>query len=332
MRAREPDRQGTITRAGVTVAYDVYGEGNRPTVLLLPKWSIVDSGRWKFQVPVLARRHRVITIDGRGNGRSDRPVDPAAYADDEFVADAIAVLDATGTDRAVIAGMSRGGARAAALAARYPERVLGAAMIGPSIRWLTPDAPERRIYSFTDELETDEGWALYNQHAWRLDYRKFLAFFWNTTFPEAHSTKATEDATAWALQTDADVLIATQTAPPLVHSRAEMVALIEAIRCPVLLVHGTGDALIPAHRSEAIADLTGGDLLLIEGGGHAPQLRDPVVVSRALLEFVDRVSPPEERAARRATWTRATSCPWPATVRPGRPPSSRSCSDRQHRR
>jgi len=84
MRPRRPDSSGVITRDGVRVAYDVYGEGNSPTVLLLPSWSIVHAAHWKFQVPVLARQHRVITIDGRGNGRSDRPADPAAHAVSEY--------------------------------------------------------------------------------------------------------------------------------------------------------------------------------------------------------------------------------------------------------
>ena len=49
---------------------------------------------WKAQIAWFARRHTVLAFDPRGNGRSDRPTDPAAYADDEFIADAIAVLDA----------------------------------------------------------------------------------------------------------------------------------------------------------------------------------------------------------------------------------------------
>ena len=42
-------------------------------MLLLPTWSIVHSRHWKMQVPYLARHCRVLTFDGRGNGRSDRP-------------------------------------------------------------------------------------------------------------------------------------------------------------------------------------------------------------------------------------------------------------------
>jgi pimeloyl-ACP methyl ester carboxylesterase/predicted glycosyltransferase len=310
MRPRRPDLQSSITRDGVRVAYDVYGEGNSPTILLLPAWSISHAELWKFQVPVLARQHRVIIIDGRGNGRSGRPAGPAAYAVSEYVADAVAILDATSTDRAVVAGISMGGQRAIALAAGHPDRVLGAVVMCPTIGSLGAEPePDGPAASFTDEPGDAAGWALYNQHVWRRDYRKFVDFFWDTVFPEPHSTKPIEDATGWALETDPEVLIATALAPPWAPSRDELVAQIESIRCPVLLIHGTDDGVIPVRRSVQIADLTGGDLLLIADGGHCPQIRDPIVVNQAMLEFIDRVTPPAERAPRRTTWTRALHRP-----------------------
>jgi len=72
MRARTPDHDGHIEREGVKVFYEVFGDGEL-TVLLMPSWSVVHSRSWKMQVPFLARHYRVITFDGRGNGRSDRP-------------------------------------------------------------------------------------------------------------------------------------------------------------------------------------------------------------------------------------------------------------------
>ena len=54
---------------GIASAYDVYNQGGSPTVLLLPTWTITHAMHWKAQVPVLARHCRVITMDGRGNGR-----------------------------------------------------------------------------------------------------------------------------------------------------------------------------------------------------------------------------------------------------------------------
>ena len=80
-RARYPDEEGYVERDGVRSFYEVYGEGE-PTVLLMPTWSIVHSRHWKMQIPYLARHCRVVTFDGRGNGRSDRPSEPDAYRED----------------------------------------------------------------------------------------------------------------------------------------------------------------------------------------------------------------------------------------------------------
>src|SRR5436190_8121544 len=78
-RARYPDTEGYVERDGVKTFYETYGEGE-PTILFLPTWSILHSRIWKMQIPYLARHFRVLTFDGRGNGKSDRPSEPEAYA------------------------------------------------------------------------------------------------------------------------------------------------------------------------------------------------------------------------------------------------------------
>jgi pimeloyl-ACP methyl ester carboxylesterase/predicted glycosyltransferase len=115
----------------VRIFYEVYGDGD-PTILLLPTWSIVHSRHWKAQIPYLARHFRVVTFDGRGNGRSDRPRGALAYREDEFEADALAVMDATSTERAVLVSLSRGVLWGTLLAAQHPERVSGLIAIAPA--------------------------------------------------------------------------------------------------------------------------------------------------------------------------------------------------------
>ena len=78
MRAREPDSEGYVDRVGVKLHWEVFGEG-QPTLLLLPTWTIIHTRFWKAQVPYLARHFRVVTYDGPGNGRSDRPEVPRPY-------------------------------------------------------------------------------------------------------------------------------------------------------------------------------------------------------------------------------------------------------------
>src|SRR6185369_12708472 len=188
----QPDRDGYVERDGVKIYYEVFGTGE-PTVLLLPTWSIIHSRHWKMQVPYLAWHCRVLTFDGRGNGRSDRPTEPAAYTEREFAADAIAVMDATRTERAIIVGFSMGALRGMMLAGDHPERVEAAVFIGPNYPGGGEPLPERNVYSWHDQLDTDEGWAKHNHHYWLRDFPAYLQFFMSTMFPEPHSTKPIED-------------------------------------------------------------------------------------------------------------------------------------------
>ena len=285
-RARYPDEEGFVERDGVRVFYEVYGSGE-PTLLLLPTWSIIHSRQWKAQIPFLARHYRLVVLDGRGNGRSDRPDEPAAYDEREFAADALAVLDATGTERAVLLGYSLGAQRGLLLATGHPERVVGAVFVGPAY----PGGGEplsERVVPWEDELDTDEGWAKYNKHYWLRDYRGFVEFFFDRIFAEPHSTKELEDCVGWALESTPEMLVASQYAAGLDPDEARELA--QRVQCPVLVVHGTRDRIASSTRGAALAEHTGGALVLVEGGGHAPHTRDPVMFNRLVREFVERLS------------------------------------------
>ena len=283
-RARQPDDRGWVERDGVRLSWERYGRGE-PTVFLLPTWSMLHSRHWKLQIPFLARSYQVLTCDGRGNGRSDRPATARAYDDAEFVADALAVLDATGTALAVLAGVSRGARWAVELAAARPERVLGAVLIDPAVRFVAPPHPGP-VHPFDEELDTDQGWAKFNRHYWLRDYRGFLEFFAGEVFCEPHSTKQIEDMVGWGLETTAETLILTQEGSQPA-SLEEMEAILAGVRCPVLVIHGDDDRLRPLGIGAAVAELTGGTLVVIAGGGHCPQARHPVKVNLLIREFVE---------------------------------------------
>jgi pimeloyl-ACP methyl ester carboxylesterase len=285
-RARYPEEDGYVEREGVRVFYEVYGVGE-PTILLLPTWSLIHSRQWKAQIAFLAREHRVITFDPRGNGRSDRPTEPAAYDEREFALDALAVLDATATQRAVVVAFSLGTPRALILATDRPERVAGVVFIGPSYAGGGEPLPER-VVPWEDELESDGGWAKYNKHYWRRDYRGFLDFFFGRLFAEPHSTKQTEDCIGWALEGNAEMLVTAQygAKPTPEESRA----LAENLRCPVLVIQGADDRISSSTRGLALAEHARADVVLLGGSGHAPHVRDPVVVNQLLRDFARRVA------------------------------------------
>ena len=298
VRARAPDREGHVERDGVRVWWEAFGDGE-PTVLMLPTWTFAPSRVWKAQVPYLARHFRVVTFDPRGNGRSDRPAEMGAYAEKEFAADALAVMEATGTERAVLVGLSLGAQRTLLLAAKHPEKVLGAAFVGPffpaslapgSIRWrLMADSRVRRLME--GRPFSTRGWFKFNAEHWRRDYGDFVRWWAEMCASEPHSTKQIEDITGYGLGSDPVTLWksanADLAAPP---TRDGQRKLARRLSCPVLVINGTKDKVTPIADARALARSTGGQLVAIEGGGHVPMARSPVPVNAALRDFTERVS------------------------------------------
>jgi pimeloyl-ACP methyl ester carboxylesterase len=287
-RARMPDETGfAIADDGVRLGYEVFGTGD-PTLVLLPSAPIVHSRQWKAQVAYLSRYWRAITYDGRGNGRSDRPHVPEAYADDRFVGDLESVMDATGTERAVLIGLCVDGVwRSIRLAARSPERVLGIVAFSSGVPRLAPAQPHYRESSATwdDELPTSEGWAKMNRHYWQRDYPGFVQFFFSEMLPEPHSTKPIEDAAGWAIDGDVEAMLAESEASfPFDLEAVE--AMCRSVTCPILIVHGSADRCQLPARAERLAELTGGRLVMVEGAGHMIPGRHPVLANLLIRDFV----------------------------------------------
>jgi pimeloyl-ACP methyl ester carboxylesterase len=230
-RALSPHESGYADSGGVRIGYEVFGQGEE-TLLLLPPWSIVHSRFWKAQVPYLARHFRVITYDPRGSGRSDRPDTPAGYGPHKDAADAIAVLDATGTPRCVFVAHCAIAGGALLLATEHPERVAGAVFMTPALP-ISPPRPERTGNDFEAVLPHYEGWAKSNRHYWQQDFRGYLEFFFGRGVPEPHSTKQIEDAIGWGLEGSPDTLALTIEAPDMDEPTAR--ELMGRIRCPILV-------------------------------------------------------------------------------------------------
>jgi pimeloyl-ACP methyl ester carboxylesterase len=109
---------------GRRLAYTVYGEGPRTTVLL--HGLLLSQKMHRPLARALARSgNRVITLDLLGHGLSDRPRDMSAYSMPFFGEQVIGLLDHLEVDEAVLAGTSLGANTTLEAAAAHPERVRG---------------------------------------------------------------------------------------------------------------------------------------------------------------------------------------------------------------
>jgi pimeloyl-ACP methyl ester carboxylesterase/predicted glycosyltransferase len=304
MRAKLPDTDGFVTRDGVKLYYEIYGDGAE-TILFIPPWSIVHSRVYKAQVPYFSERFRCIVYDARGNGKSDRPQDVAAYTLDNTVADALAVMDATKAGKAIVVGLSAGGLIACVLAAHHPERVRAAILAG-TVSSIGPGNYARMgATQFMAKRDSHEGWDKFNRDYWLQNYPDFAAFFVRNIFSEPHSTRQIEEGISWAGDTTGAVLVKTVEARAMAPKFDVSAEMYRKICCPVLFMHGDDDQIQPHARAQAaVAEVAGAELVTIAGGGHNLLGRYPAKANALIVDFLDRrlgIAAPARKAHPRAS-------------------------------
>jgi hypothetical protein len=151
---------------------------------------------------------------------------------------------------------------------------------------------------FHDRFRSSEGWAKFNAAYWLDHYEDFLRFFFAQVWTEPHSRSLIEDCVTWGLETTPQVLIDTVDAHGI--TEAEALALARRVRSPMLVIHGSADAVTPVERSVRLARETGGRLVILDAAGHCPGNRDPVsfnLLIRELLQALPGTPPSMARAA-----------------------------------
>ena len=286
-RALSPVESGYADAAVSASRYEVFGEGEQ-TLLLLPPWAIIHSRFWKAQVPYLARHFRVITFDGRGNGRSDRPDTPPTTAAARRAADALAVLDAVGADDCVLVVALRRPRAAGAAAGRRPSRADHGRGLHVARAAAHPAAARAHRLPFDEELPTYEGWAQGEPPLLGAGLSAATSSSSSARcYPEPHSTKQIEDAVGWALETDAGDARRTRSRRRISTSgdpRAARPA--RAARCSSRRATRTGSSPPTAGRRSPSS--TGAELVELEAVGHCPHARAPGADQPAVRDFAER--------------------------------------------
>jgi len=249
----------TIERDGVELS--LTEEGNGGLVVLLHGLTATRGYVVMGSSALQRAGHRVVAYDARGHGRSSPAEDAAAYGYDELVADLGAVLDASGGERAVLAGASMGAHTAAALALRDPERVAGLVLVTPAFDPGAPPDPRRmaRWQSLADGL----------RHA---GVEGFMRAFgepavperWRETVLKVVRQRLSEHEHPAAL---ADALEVVPRSSPF----ADMAEL-EEIEAPAVVVasHDEVDPEHPYEVGEAWAEAIPGARLVSEDPGASP--------------------------------------------------------------
>ena len=266
----EPHKQGFVERGGVRTWYGQFGEQG-PWLTFAPIYQIANTHLLRGVVPWLSQHFRVVVIDLRGNGRSDRPNTQAEYSFDHYFADFVAVLDRLEIDRTAVVGISATMMTAIRLAQEQPLRVSHLISAGG---WVNMRMEDPAMQEAAQQ-------ALVKM---RSDWPGFLEGFFSRAFNEPHSTKPLEDAVVrngWA--SDGETVAMGRTGW-LGNDARE---LAKGVRCPTLVIHGDNDKIAPLSQGETIARLVpGARMLTIGGGGHLMPGRDPIAFAQAVHGFV----------------------------------------------
>jgi class 3 adenylate cyclase len=224
----------------VRVAYQVTGEGPVDLVLAPGTASHLDlDWEWPEKAGFLERLSsfcRLIRFDKRGTGLSDRPTDAATL--EERMDDIRAVMDAAGSDRAVVFGYSEGANLAALFAATFPQRTRGLVAWGAQARWIkAEDYPWGRTRE-----ESDQEIAYLAEHGVTVDY---------LTGPGAGLPKDLPYVRFFLRYLKASASPSALAALERMLCSIDMRDILPSVRVPVVVMNRTGD---PVASVEAARD------------------------------------------------------------------------------
>ncbi len=268
---------------GIDLYYEIHGEGE-------PLVFISGLGGHLAEVPYLiesySRHFWFIAFDGRGCGRSDKPDEE--YSIPGYADDAAALLEALGIESATVYGSSMGGMVAQELVLRHPERVRalilgcttgGAGGVGPSAETLQKMI---RNQSLTGDDALAAGWEFgYSPPYIARNYDALLA--------------RSRAASRFAAPRDSylrQIVAAT---------RHDAYGRLSAISCPVMIIHGADDVMIPAENARMLKQqIPHAEMHILESMGHGYNLEAQDIADELVIDFVRRHGGAVERNARAA--------------------------------
>jgi len=238
------------------------GPAHGTAILAIGGW-IGSSELWLEPLADLSDAYVTVSYDHRGSGLSI--CEPDSITFENLVADAIAVLDAFGIERCVLAAESAGAQTALAVAARFPHRVSHLVIVDG-------------MYARGIAVENDPFLA-----GLRSAYPATIERFVQLCVPEPES----EHIKAWGRKILARAESGAAIALRVVGSRTDVSPELERITQPVLVLHGELDKIVPLEAGKTLASaLINAELQVLDGCGHVPTLTRPKKVASAMRAFL----------------------------------------------
>jgi pimeloyl-ACP methyl ester carboxylesterase len=253
---------------GCQLHYEEYGKG-APVLLVHGLGS--STRDWEYQIPELAAHYRVIALDIRGHGRSDKPRERYSIAG--FAEDVRALIEHLGLDRVHLVGISMGGMIGFQLGVDHPELLKSLCIVN--------SGPEVKAKSPLEYLEIAKRWGLS-----RLFSLETIAkVLGNLLFPKPEQAELRRKIEERWPQNDKRAYLASLDAIIGWGVRERL----ERITCPTLVITADHDYTPIAQKEAYVKEMPDARLLVIEDSRHATPLDQPQRFNSSLLAFLEEV-------------------------------------------
>lgn len=234
---------------GVQLHYTDQGSGE--PVILLHGYAMTADITWRESGALdrLVRDFRVITLDLRGHGLSDKPYAPGSYGV-QMARDVVRLMDCLGIDRAHVAGNSLGALVAIKTAALFPERV--SSLVACGMGWARYTGEKREVIdALAESLEAGEGLS------------PLVRYLRPPDDPPGWMELSAIDAVVGYFNDEQALLAMTRQMPELEVSEADL----RGMKMPVLTIVAARDPLLPDVQ-EMAGLVPGAQMLVVDGEDH----------------------------------------------------------------
>ena len=252
----------------IDIYYEIHGEGD-PLLLIHGLGS--SSRDWEYQIPQFSKFYKVITIDLRGHGKTEKPKGP--YSIRGFADDVALFLESLDIKHANILGLSMGTATGFELAINYPELVKSLIAVNMSAKLSVKTFGEKKQFFLRDIIVIILGMKKMGEFlAPKLfplpeqeELRKKVAAHWAENDKKAYLS-AFHSLKNWSVEED-----------------------LQKITCPTLVIASDGDYTPVEIKEEYVKKIPNGQISIIKNSHHAVPMEKPEEFNRIVLDFLKNI-------------------------------------------
>jgi pimeloyl-ACP methyl ester carboxylesterase len=261
----------TVRLRDINMYYEIQGKGD--SLVVIPGFG-GGTGAYFRTIPVLTRDYRVIAIDNRGSGLSDKPDIPYSM---EMMADDVAgLLEALGITRAHVLGTSMGGMIAQHVALRHPEKTATLMLLGTTCggKHSVPASQEFVRHTFLVEQTPEER------------ARGQIPFFFSQGFIDSSPDVIDSIVSVLVKYSPVPYVVARQTGASFLHDTYDR---LPDIGVPTLVIAGAEDEVIPVGNARILASrIPNAELVIMDGLRHVVHTEAPEELHSVIRDFLKR--------------------------------------------